>query len=279
MTTVAEALAEGKKKLSGVTETASLDIQVLLAHIIGKRKEHLLAHPESTLTEKENGDFLKSLQRLEGGEPLPYVLGEWEFFGLTFKVTPAVLIPRPETELLVETAIAWLEANPGRRRAVDVGTGSGCIAVSLAKHVSDLHIEAIDISQEALAVARANVEAHGVGEQVKLIEADLLSPIQGRIDLICANLPYLPHNRLQTLEVYKYEPEAALVGGADGLAFIRRLLEQAPAMLAPGGLILLEIDAEQGDAVKKLAAGAFPSTEIEVLPDLAGHPRVVSIAS
>ncbi len=222
---------------------------------------------------------LKSAQaRLAAGEPLPYILGHWEFFGLDFKVTPAVLIPRPETELLVEQALAWLSEHPMQRLAVDLGTGSGCIAISLAVHVSDLRLLAIDRSWEALEVARFNAGRHSVRERIDFIQADLLSPIRFQApgcNLFIANLPYIPTDTLHTLDVYGKEPELALDGGPDGLEIIRRLLSQAPLGMASTGLALLEIEHRQGVQAQALAENAFPSGEVSILKDLAGLDRVI----
>lgn len=186
------------------------------------------------------------VQRLERGEPLPYVLGHWEFFGLDFDLTPEVLIPRPETELLVERAIPWLQSSSQRRSIADIGTGCGCIAVSIAKHISSGHILATDISSAALEVARRNANKHHVENQIEFIECDILPKSfsdERRFDLICANLPYIPTGKLRNLPIYGREPALALDGGDDGLDLFRRLLAIAPKRLAPGGRILLEIEA------------------------------------
>jgi release factor glutamine methyltransferase len=270
------AIADAKARLSAVSDSASLDAQVLLAHVLGKERGWLLAHPEAELSAGEESAWQAALARLEAGEPLPYVLGEWEFFGLTLKVTPDVLIPRPETELLVETALEWLAKNPGRR-AADVGTGSGEIAVALAANVADLQIWAGDLSPAALAVARANVEQHGLQERVRLVESDLLTEMAGPFDLICANLPYIPSERLGTLRVARSEPVLALDGGTDGLALIAKLLEQAASKLAPGGLLLAEVDDSHGESAPSMAREFFGEAQIELLADLAGKPRLLKV--
>jgi release factor glutamine methyltransferase len=270
-------LWDATQALALVSETAFLDAQTLLAHLTGHPRAWLLAHPEAELgaqTQEKLGSFLERLSR---GEPLPYVVGEWEFFGLPFCVNPEVLIPRPETELLVETAIGWLQAHPRRRHAADVGAGSGCIAVSLAVNVSDLRVIAGDISQAALSISAQNALRHRVGERIEFMYGDLLQPAQGPFDLICANLPYIPTQTLRELPVAVWEPALALDGGLDGFALIRRLLAQAKDKLAPGGLLLAEIEASQGDLARLAGFEAFPQAEILVQQDLAGRDRLLVI--
>lgn len=276
----AQSLIEGiKARLTPLSETAGLDAQVLLAHVIGSSRAWVLAHPEACLTEEQNADVERLMARLEQGEPLPYVLGTWEFYGLAFAVSPAALIPRPETELMVETALAWLRSHPGRRLAAEVGTGSGCVAVALAKNCPDVRVVASDLSWDALELAQRNVSRHGVMDRVGLVQADLLAPSARGYDLICANLPYIPSDQLRSLRVSRWEPRQALDGGEDGLAQIRRLLRQAPEMLAGGGLALLEIEERQGERAEALARRAFPEAKVRLLKDLAGRDRLLRIVA
>lgn len=277
MKTLSTALAETRQRLTGLTDTATLDVQVLLAHVIGKDRTWVLAHPEYALAPEETLRLADALAQLSAGVPLPYVLGEWEFFGLPFMVTPKVLIPRPETELLVEMALEWMKANPGRRRVIEVGTGSGCIAVSLAAHRSELRLTAADISLDVLEVARHNAQVNGVGERIDFRQADLLAGIDGSFDLICANLPYIPTEKLHRLQVYLREPTLALDGGESGLEIIERLLAQAVDQLATGGLILLEIESSLPQEAQQAAERYFPQATVTVHHDLAGHARIVSI--
>jgi len=264
---------------------------VLLAHVLGKTRSWVLAHPEVGLTPVQEGDLERAVRRLEGGVPLPYVLGKWEFFGLEFEVTPEVLIPRPETELLVERALAWLRESGVVSResgvmgtcevkVLDIGAGCGCIAIALAVHAPGLEVIATDISPAALAVARRNAVKHAVAERVTFLEADLFHPFQppNSFPFITANLPYIPTAKLHRLPIYGREPTIALDGGADGLALIRRLLADAPCYLAPDGLMLLEIEASQGEEVYSLAHQAFPLAKIGLQKDLSGHDRLVEIA-
>jgi release factor glutamine methyltransferase len=255
----------------------TLEVQVLLACVLEKPRAWVLAHPEALLGSQQQ-DLLDSLvKRLRSGEPLAYLTGCQEFFGINFEVSPDVLIPRPETELLVERALAWLKEQPDRRRAVDVGTGSGCIAVSIAAHAPHLRWLAVDRSWKALQVARRNAFQHGVEDRVAFILGDLLTACAGPFDLVCANLPYIPREVLRQLPVARYEPLLALDGGADGLGLIHRLLGDAHRFLAPDGRILLEMQFDQGEYITHIASQYLPGANATVLPDLAGLPRLVEI--
>jgi release factor glutamine methyltransferase len=237
----------------------------------------VLAYPEYQLSFEESEVLKALLKRLEQGEPLPYIIGQWEFFGLKFHVTRDVLIPRPETELLVQEAITWLKTNPFRRRVLEVGTGSGCISISIAKYFANLSISATDISSKALDVARQNADKHGVAHKITFLENDLLDGLEGQFDLICANLPYILSDTLRGLPIYNREPTLALDGGSDGLDLIRRLLANAPKLISPGGLILLEIEASQDESAPAAARQHFPNAYVKVKEDLAGKPRLIVI--
>jgi release factor glutamine methyltransferase len=263
--------------LASSSETPGLEAQVLLANVVGKPRAWVMAHPESTLSSEQASDLVGKLAELERGKPLAYVLGEWEFYGLKFYLSPAVLIPRPETELLVETALEWLKDRPGTRSGVDVGTGSGCIAIALAANQADLQMLASDISAEALCVAEQNIRRHGLEPRVHTVQADLLPETSESFDLICANLPYIPRETLDGLQVGKWEPTLALSGGEDGLDLIRRLFAQAPARISPNGLILVEIEAGQGEAAVDLAKATFPDADSTLLADLADRDRLIRI--
>ncbi|MBW7920093.1 MAG: peptide chain release factor N(5)-glutamine methyltransferase [Anaerolineae bacterium] len=284
---VASLLEEISGQLRAVTDTPDLDAQVLLAHLMGKPRTWLAAHPEARLSALELDSARREAARLAAGAPLPHILGRWEFFGLDFEVTPDVLIPRPETELLAEQAILWLQSRPvtnlSSLRAADVGTGSGCIAVALAKHVPDARVLATDLSLPALQVARRNAHKHGVAARVDFVQCDLLPPrpsplpTESHFDVICANLPYIPTSALSGLSVFDHEPALALDGGSDGLDPIRRLLKIAPEWLAPDGLILLEIESRQGMAAVSLAYDSFEKATINLRRDLAGRERLLAI--
>jgi release factor glutamine methyltransferase len=270
-------LAQAYALLTPVSENPVLEAQLLAAHVLHQPRAWVVTHLESSLESAQYEQLENQLERLLKREPLPYLLGKAEFYGLTFQVSPSVLIPRPETELLVETAFEWLGAHGQRRQAVDVGTGSGAIAVSLAVHIPDLQMRAVDRSAASLAVAGKNVAHHQVGEQVNLIMADLLYGIQGPFDLVCANLPYIPTHKLAGLDVKRFEPRLALDGGDDGLRLIEPLLADLVTKLAPGGLALFEIEASQGAASLALARAYFPEGESEVRQDWAGHDRLLVV--
>jgi release factor glutamine methyltransferase len=249
---------------------------------VNKPRTWVLAHPELTLIPEQQLQLDESLRRLENGEPFPYVIGKWEFFGIELEVTADVLIPRPETELLVEKAIAWLQRSPDRRTISDVGTGSGAIAVAIAMNVRDARILATDISFAALKVARRNSRKFNL-DHIDFVQCDLLPPhidplaAQSHFDLICANLPYIPTDTLRSLPIYNREPGPALDGGADGLEIIRELLKIAPEWLAPNGLILLEIEATRGIQVLNLASDRFPQAAIHLHQDFTGRDRLLEI--
>jgi len=278
--TVGAALVGLPPRLSKHSDTPDQDAQVLLAHLLGKPRSWVLAHTDAPLTRERCAALEGLAARLEEGEPLPYVLGRWEFFGLDFELTPDVLIPRPESELLVERALAWLAAKPdlGRPpRAVDIGTGSGCLAVSLAVRAPGVRVAATDLSPAALEVARRNAVRHAVAERIEFSCCDLFPGSGADYDLVLANLPYIPTRLLQRLPVFMREPILALDGGGDGLKIIRRLLEEAPDRLAMGGLLLLEIASGQGPSVLSLAYDSFAQAEIHLHKDLAGHDRLVEV--
>lgn len=274
--TIGTAFDDLISRLENNSDTPGLDAQVLLACVMGRPRSWVMAHPEASLTRSRITALEALVARLESGDPLPYVLGHWEFFGLEFEITPDVLIPRPETELLVECAIAWLRLHPARRRAADIGTGSGCIGIALAANIPNLQVMASDISPEAVEVARRNAVKYGVEPRMEFRCCDLL-PQEAEFDLIVANLPYIPTNTLHGLSIYGREPTVALDGGSDGLDLIRRLLAIAPDRLVPGGLLLMEIEASGGQAALSLACDIFTEAEIHLHKDLAGRERILEV--
>ncbi|MBE9524413.1 MAG: peptide chain release factor N(5)-glutamine methyltransferase [Chloroflexi bacterium] len=266
-----------RQRLKPFSESHSLDAQVLLAHILNKPRTWVLAHPETQLSDLQQKQMDAAIAQLESNIPLPYVLGHWEFYGLDFNISPATLIPRPETELLIDQALDWLITHPEARLGADVGTGSGCIAITLAKHMPNLTFTATDISPEALEIARINAKNHHVERQIAFVQSNLLNGQRATFDIICANLPYIPTATLHTLEVFGREPTLALDGGADGLDLIRTLVLDGRTQLAPGGLMLLEIDSSQGKAAHSLAQEVFSGADVRIISDLSGRDRLMRI--
>jgi release factor glutamine methyltransferase len=254
-----------------------LDAEILVAHVIHASRERLHSHPEHALTAAQRARLQRLTRRRAARVPVPYLVGEREFYGHMFRVTPAVLIPRPSSELLVELAIDWLKTHPGARRVIDLGTGSGAVAISVAKAVAGVRVEARDVSGRALRVAADNIARHRLRRRIATVKGDLLRGAAAA-DLVLANLPYIPEalRRVRPKEL-EYEPALALDGGKDGLSLIRAALEQTPALLKPDGLVLFECDPAQTRRVVRLAQGHWPSAEVSVHKDLAGLNRVVRI--
>lgn len=275
--TIGEALHEGRLRLGAHSDSPGLDAQRLLASVTHRPREWILSHPDALLDEKQAHAFRERLERLVRGEALAYILGEWPFYGRDFQVSPEVLIPRPETELLVEQALDYLRTRPARRLAVDVGTGCGCIAISLAAEIPDLRVICTDISPAATRLARENARRHGVGGRLDAVIADLLQPFTSKFDLICANLPYIPSPRLERLEVARREPRAALDGGPQGVTLTMRLVRQVATRLAPGGLAILEIDPGQEGILMLEVERHWPGARVEMRADLRGLARLLLI--
>lgn len=276
--TVRSALAKGAAALasSGIPSPV-LDTEVLLAHVLGWNRARLFSRPEHTLTREEEQRFETCLARRQRHEPVPYIIGSREFYGLTFAVDRRVLIPRPETEQVVERALEAITMDSPL--IADVGTGSGIIAISLAAHLPLARIYASDASSEALEVAASNCHRHGLTERIRLLGGDLLAPLPEPVDLIAANLPYVPTAELARLDVdvKDYEPWQALDGGPDGLVQIARLLGQAGRWLRSPGVVALEIGAGQGERAARLARDSFPTARVELFQDYAGLDRVIRI--
>jgi len=257
------------------TESPSPTSLILLQHALNQPKSWILAHNDFELTSAQRHILLSSVDKYLQGVPLPYILGQWDFFGRTFTITPHVLIPRPETELLVEKAIEHAQQIPHPLIA-DVGTGSGAIAVSLAAELPDAKIIAMDISREVLDLARKNAHLHQQ-TRIGFVQTDLMAPFNAKFDLICANLPYIPTKTLQSLPVADWEPRLALDGGESGLDLIQRLLMQAGSLLSPSGVIVLETEASLGQATLNAASDTFPTAQCQLIKDLAGQDRIVEI--
>lgn len=269
-TTVRSALKRGAEQLEP-SATSRRDAEVLLMHTLDCDRAWLLTHPEASLTPEQTVLYDQCLERRTRHEPIQYIIGEQEFFGLKFRVTPDVLIPRPETEHLVEALLERVPRNAPLCIA-DIGTGSGAIAVALAHALPRAQLTALDISPAALAIAQANAERNSVAARIRFLESDLLSAITSeRFDAIISNPPYVATTEELEPQVRNYEPARALFAGPTGLDIYRRLIPQACAALKPGGWLLLEIGHGQCDALAKLLSGW---DNISFVADLQGIPRV-----
>ena len=267
---------------------ARLEAEVMVMDVMRMPRQAIFAEQESQVSPQQEEQLAAIVTRRLTREPLAYILNYREFYGVNLLVNPDVLIPRPETETMVEHALFMALMGMESREIViaDVGTGTGAIAVNLAIHLPAARIYASDAYDATLDVAAYNVRMHNVADRVTLLKGDLLEPLPEPVDVIVANLPYLPTDRIPTLQPeIQWEPVVALDGGADGLDHIRRLLSQAAtahggegARLKPHGVILLEMDPEQFSEARSLASAAFPDAEITVEPDLAGMDRVLSIS-
>ena len=270
--------ARSRLERAGIDD-AALESEVMLRHALGVDRAAFFAaleeHPDSSALRR--ADSL--VERRERGEPLAYMLGRREFYALDILVTPAVLIPRQETELLVDSILEYGAGRPDLAVA-DVGTGSGAIAVAVAVNLPSCRVYATDASEAALRVARDHCRMHGVEDRVELRRGDLLDTLDVRVDVIASNPPYVMTGEIEGLgrEIGR-EPVEALDGGTDGLDVIRRLFEQAPAAVKPGGAVLVEIDPRQLQPVTSLAAAAFPNGRVSHRRDLSGRPRIVVVAA
>ena len=262
---------------------ARLEAEVMVMDVMRMLRQAIFAEQESEVSLQQEEQLAAIVARRLTREPLAYILNYREFYGVNLLVNRDVLIPRPETETMVEHALFMALMGMESRELViaDVGTGTGAIAVNLAIHLPAARIYASDAYDATLDVAAYNVRMHNVADRVTLLKGDLLEPLPEPVDVIVANLPYLPTERIPTLQPeVQWEPTAALDGGPDGLDHIRRLLAQASAgdRLKPHGVILLEMDPEQMAESQRLAASSFPEAEITVEPDLAGRDRVLSVS-
>jgi len=281
---VAEALARGAARLAGAgVESARAEARLLLGHAAGLALEELLAHPERPLGEAELAAYESLLARRERREPVAYLIGRADFYSREFAVDRRVLIPRPETELVAELAIAYLrQAFPGEAALLlaDLGTGSGNLAVTLALELPVALVHAVDLASAALEVAAGNARRHGVSGRVRLLAGDLWEPLaglEGRLHAVVANPPYVAEGEFAGLmpEVRDFEPREALVAGPDGLSCLRRIAARAREFLRPAGAVFLEVGAGQAEAVAEMLRDAG-LTAVRVHRDYAGHGRVVS---
>lgn len=300
MASVGELLADATSRLREAgSESARLDAEILLSAVVGGDRTGLIAHPERAVWPEAVARFDEAVSRRAAGEPVAYIRGLKEFYGLAFSVDRRALIPRPETEIVVEAGKAAVMERLTRRgrqpdegpvRVVDVGTGSGAVAIALAVELRrrrveagrDVTITATDVSADALDLARENAVAHAVGDAVRFVDADLL-PERGSVgapfDVVLANLPYVLTAAIPTLPVAaSFEPRLSLDGGEDGLAVIRRLLERLPDALSTDGVALLEIGGDQGETAPAAVTAVLPGWEAAVEPDLTGLPRLLRVS-
>jgi len=260
------------------SESPRLDAEVMLASVLEWERVQLYTHFEDVVGDIARQGYRQLVRRRAEGTPVAYLVGRKEFYSLRFDVAPGVLIPRPESEFVV---VEVLEAVKGRGavRVVDVGTGSGCLAVACARHLPDAEFVAVDLSPEALPQARKNAARHGLAERIEFIEGDLLGPVADRppFDVIVSNPPYIPAGDIESLEpgVRDHEPRLALDGGPDGLTVVTRLIAEALPLLKPGGHLILEIGSPQEAAVRDRIAAHPEYTLLPTIRDLNGHPRVV----
>ena len=276
---IREALFEARRALHGAE--SALEAELLLMRALGVDRARLYQRLPDPLAPEASEAYRRLLDHRLAGEPIPYITGHREFFALDFETTPAALIPRPETETLVELAIAFThEHYAGQPISIaDVGTGSGVIAIALACELPDARIVATDVSADTLALASRNAARHHVAGRIEFREGDLFEPLQEPLQIIAANLPYVTTAQWENSppEIRDHEPRIALDGGADGLDVIRRLLAQAPARLAEGGALFCEIGAWQGDEAQEIARRAFPDARIQITRDLAGRDRMLAV--
>ena len=274
---IAETLRRAAKVLdqNGVSD-ARREAGALLSHVIARDRTFLISHAQDLVNESDQERFDEVVARRAAGEPAQYIMGSQDFYGRAFRVTPAVLIPRPETELLVEAALQVIDA---KAEICDVGTGSGCIAITLVCERDDAHAVAVDLSEEALKIAEENAGTHSVGTRIKFVKSDCfaaLNPGTDSFDLIVSNPPYVSANMLPGLqrEVIDHEPHIALSPGEDGLSVIRRLLVDSPAFLRANGHLIMEIGFDQAEALQQLVDKNVWTLK-EIRPDLQCIPRIV----
>ena len=275
-----EAWARSRKRLerAGIPD-AGIEAEALLRNALGIDRATFHASPDRELSDEDAEAFGRTVERRLGGEPLSYITGHREFYGLDFVVTPDVLVPRQETEFLVETVLEYARCRGDHALTIaDIGTGSGCIAVAVGHHLPNATVYATDVSRGALRVAGENVRRHRLEGRVRLRRGDLFEALDGPVDVVASNPPYLSDDETSDLPPdVQREPSVALVAGSDGMDVLRRLLVGAREYLKPGGLLAFEIDPRRLEAVERLAGRAFPGGEIGVVKDHAGLDRVVTV--
>jgi release factor glutamine methyltransferase len=278
VTTIRDALQQAAARLTPRSPSPRLDAEALLAHVLQRSRAWLLAESQQPLTPAQQASYAALIERRAALEPVAYLTEHKEFYGLDFYVDRRVLVPRPETELLIELALQWAgAARPQPLSIADIGTGSGCLAVTLALRLPQTRVFAVDLSADALAVAAINVERHAVGERVALLQGDGCMPLPQPVSLIVANPPYTVLDEVDE-NVRRWEPHLALDGGAErGFAAVERLLRQMPGALEPHGAALIEIGAWQGAQARQAAQTIFADAQIRLHQDLAGLDRALAV--
>ena len=275
---VAEAIERARKILDGgQIDDARFESELLLWHTLGIDRVQLYRDSDRSLTSSEEGAYWGVVERRTSGEPTAYIMGSREFYGANFCVDNRVLIPRPESELLVEKAIKIAKSRPVEK-IVEIGTGSGAIAISLALNLDGVGIYATDISLSALSVARVNCQYHGVRERISFLAGYMLEPLKGPFDIVVANLPYIPSREIARLGLADFEPLVALDGGWSGLEKINRLCSVGENFLGLGGSLLLEVGSGQAKMVARTLERLFPHATLEVITDLAGIDRLLVLS-
>jgi len=279
---LAEAVNSATIQLSAAgIANARLDAEVLLSYVLKKNRVWLITHRDDRLDDPSSAMFRSALERRAKREPLQYIIGSQEFWGLEFMVTPAVLIPRPETEFIIEAALAIREDRTRPVRIIDLCTGSGCIAISLAKELPGAHVLAADKSAQALIIAQQNAANHGVSDRISFFQGDLFEPLEkhdmtDQADLIVSNPPYVRTGELTTLqpEVREFEPEMALLAGPEGTELAERIIKSAPKYLKKNGALIMEMGLGQAEALRNIAGKTGAYAVPEIIKDLAGIERV-----
>ena len=281
---VRDALRQAREKLqASVVEDPGFESEYLLRHTLGYTREGLLIALDSDISSSDHLRFASIIDRRAAGEPSAYITGHKEFYGLDFNIDSRALVPRPETELLVELSLEFAARRAGKEglNIAEVGVGCGAISIALAVHLPDARVVATDISPAALKLASENISRHRVEDRVTLLEGDLLQPVSGPIDILVSNPPYIPSAQLASLprEIRDHEPRVALDGGEDGMAVIERLIRQAKDKLRPGGAMFIEIGWDLGKRALACSLELWPESDASITPDLAGLDRVLTLRS
>ncbi len=276
--TLAEALRAAQSHLHQLgIDDANLEAEVLLRHALGFDRVALFSRLHEEIDRKQRNSFERLVDRRANHEPTAYIIGHKEFYGIDLGVSPDTLIPRPETELLVDEALRGTPKHPCA--LADVGTGCGAVAIALAIRLPHHNVYGIDSSEKALELAARNVERLGLSDRVKLLHGDLVDPLPHPVEVIAANLPYVKTNDWEKLplEIRQNEPRQALDGGPGGTAVLERLLRSARSRLRPGGCLVAEIAWDEGERLTKLAGECFPEAQVSVIKDLAGLDRILRV--